>query len=88
MVFNPENKKPQIDYPCKWSYKIIGDNIKEMVSAVEEVMVDLEYDLTPSNISRKGKYFSLNIIVVVPSEVMRDLIFQNLTKHAAIKFVM
>jgi uncharacterized protein len=88
MVFNPENKKPQIDYPCKWSYKIIGDNIKEMVSAVEEVMVDLEYDLTPSNISRKGKYFSLNIIVVVPSEVMRDLIFQNLNKHPAIKFVM
>jgi len=88
MVFNPENKKPQIDYPCKWPYKIIGDNIEEMISAVEKVMFDLEYDLTPSNISRKGKYFSLNIIVVVPSEKMRDLIFQNLNKHVAIKYVM
>lgn len=88
MVFNPENKKPQIDYPCKWPYKIIGDSIEKMISAVEEVVADLEYDLTPSNISRKGKYFSLNITVVVSSETMRDLIFQNLNKHPAIKYVM
>lgn len=87
MVFNQENKKPQIDYPCKWSYKIIGESVEEMISAVEEVVADLEYDLTPSNISRKGKYFSLNITVVVPSEIMRDVIFQKLTKHPAIKFV-
>jgi len=88
MVFNPENKKPQIDYPCKWPYKIIGDSVEEMISAVEEVVAELEYDLTPSNISRKGKYFSLNISVVVPSETVRDLIFQNLSKHPAIKYVM
>jgi hypothetical protein len=88
MVFNPENKKPQIDYPCKWPYKIIGDSIEKMISAVEEVVADLEYNLTPSNISRKGKYFSLNITVVVSSETMRDLIFQNLNKHPAIKYVM
>ena len=87
MVFNPENKKPQINYPCKWPYKIIGDSVEEMISAVEEAVVDLEYDLTPSNISKKGKYFSLNISVDVPSEIMRDLIFQKLSKHPAIKFV-
>jgi len=87
MIFNPENKKPQIEYPCKWPYKIIGDSIEEMISAVEEAVVDLECDLTPSNISKKGKYFSLNITVGVPSEIMRDLIFQKLSKHPAIKFV-
>jgi uncharacterized protein len=87
MVFNPENKKSQIEYPCKWPYKIIGDSIEEMISAVEEAVVDLKYDLTLSNISKKGKYFSLNISVDVPSEIMRDLIFQKLSKHSAIKFV-
>jgi uncharacterized protein len=87
MVFNQENKKPQIEYPCKWPYKIIGDSIEEMIRAVEEAVVDLEYDLTLSNISKKGKYFSLNISVVVPSEVVRDLIFQKLSKHPALKFV-
>jgi putative lipoic acid-binding regulatory protein len=87
MIFNPKNKKPQIEYPRKWPYKIIGENIEEMINAVEEVVVDVEYDLTPSNVSRKGKYFSLNITVFVPSEVVRDLIFQKLSKHPAIKFV-
>jgi len=87
MIFNEENNKPQIEYPCSWSYKIIGANIEQMVSAVEEIIVDLEYDLTPSNISRKAKYFSLNVSVVVPSETVRDLIFQKLSGHPAIKFV-
>jgi hypothetical protein len=87
MVFNTENKKPQIDYPCKWPYKIIGDSVDKMIKAVEEVVADLEYEITPSNISRKGNYFSLNITVDVTSETVRDLIFQKLAKHPAIKFV-
>jgi len=87
MIFNQENKKPQIDYPCKWSYKIIGENVEKMITAVEEIIIDLEYDLTPSNISRKAKYFSLNITVVVPSEIIRDKIFRDLTNHSAIKYV-
>ena len=88
MIFNQENKKPQIDYPCKWPYKIIGESVEKMITAVEEIIIDLEYDLTPSNISRKGKYFSLNISVVVPSETIRDKIFREFTNHSAIKYVM
>lgn len=87
MVFNPENKKPQIDYPCKWSYKIIGLSVEEMIAAVEGIVVNLDYELTPSNISRKAKYFSLNVTVLVSSETVRDIIFQNFSNHPAIKFV-
>lgn len=88
MIFNEENKKPQIEYPYNWPYKIIGVNIEQMIAAVEEIVIDLEYELTPSNISRRGKYFSLNVTVMVPSEIVRDLIFQKLSAHPAIKFVM
>jgi len=58
-----------------------------MIKAVESIIEDLDYDITPSNISKKANYFSLNVSVVVPSETVRDKIFQNLTEHTAIKYV-
>ena len=82
-----ENKKPEINYPTKWEYKIIGSNVDEMISVVESIVKDLDYEITPSTISLKAKYFSLNVSVVVPSEIIRDKIFQSLTDHPAIKFV-
>jgi putative lipoic acid-binding regulatory protein len=84
---NLKDKKPKIDYPTKWEYKIIGSNVNEMIKAVESIVIDLEYDITPSNISKKGKYFSLNLVVLVSSEMKRDKIFQDLTNHPAMKFV-
>jgi len=82
-----KENKPEINYPTKWEYKIIGSDVDEMISVVESIVVDLEFDITPSNISLKAKYFSLNVTVVVPSEIIRDKIFQSLTDHPAIKFV-
>jgi putative lipoic acid-binding regulatory protein len=82
-----ESKKPEIDYPTKWEYRIIGPDVDEMVKAVESIVNDLVYDLSASNISKKANYFSLNLAVEVPSEIVRDLIFQKLAAHPAIKFV-
>ncbi len=84
---NLKDKKPEINYPTKWEYKIIGSNVNEMIKAVESIVIELEYDITPSNISKKGKYFSLNLLVLVSSEMERDKIFQELTNHPAMKFV-
>lgn len=82
-----KENKPKINYPTKWEYKIIGTDVDEMISVVESIVDDLEYEITPSNISLKAKYFSLNVTIVVPSEIIRDKIFQNFTDHPAIKFV-
>lgn len=87
MNFNPENQKPEIDYPCDWQYKIIGTSVEDMIVAIEEIATGFEYEITPSNFSSNEKYFSLNLKVFVPSEIIRDLIFQKLEKHLAIKFV-
>jgi len=85
MTFN--GRKPEIEYPTKWNYKIIGSDVDEMLAAVEESIKGLEYEVSPSNVSTNEKYFSLNISIIVPSEMIRDLIFQNLAKHPAIKIV-
>jgi putative lipoic acid-binding regulatory protein len=84
---DPENKKPEIKYPTKWDYKIIGSNVDKMIKAVESIVNNLVYDISASNISKKANYFSLNLSVEVPSEIVRDLIFQKLSAHPAIKFV-
>ncbi|HEY6437235.1 MAG TPA: DUF493 domain-containing protein [Ignavibacteriaceae bacterium] len=86
-MMNLESKKPEIDYPTRWDYKIIGSDVDEMIKAVESIVINLVYDLSASNISKKANYFSLNLVVEVPSEVVRDLIFQKLNEHPAIKFV-
>ena len=80
-------KRPDIDYPTKWQYKIIGSDVDEMLSAVEESIIGLDYQVVPSNVSSNEKYFSLNISLIVPSEIVRDIIFQKLSNHPAIKFV-
>jgi putative lipoic acid-binding regulatory protein len=82
-----DGKKPEINYPTKWDYKIIGSSVDEMLKAVEETIVGLDYQVTPSKISKNEKYFSLNVTVLVPSEILRDLIFQKLSSHPHIKFV-
>ena len=84
---NLENNKPEIIYPTRWEYKIIGSDVEEMINAVEIIVNDFEYDLVPSNISKKANYFSMNVIVLVPTEEFRDKIFKELTEHPSIKFV-
>ena len=85
---NEENdKKPEIEYPCEWSYRIIGDDIKKMVEAVENAVDGMEYDLQASNISKKGNYYSINLKVVVDNEVVRNIVFEKIEKHENVKMV-
>jgi len=84
---NLNEQRPDIEYPTRWQYKIIGSDVEEMLLAVAESIKGLDYEVSPSNVSKNEKYFSLNVSVVVPSEVVRDIIFQNLAKHPAIKIV-
>ncbi|MDR3667351.1 MAG: DUF493 domain-containing protein [Ignavibacteriaceae bacterium] len=81
------SKKPEITYPCEWSYKIIGNNIEKMLEAIDMAVSGLKYDVTPSNISKKGNYYSLNLTLTVPNEVVRDLIYQKLDSHESVKII-
>ncbi len=87
MPDNSDIRRPKIDYPTKWGYKVIGKDVDELISAIEESIEGLEYEITPSNISRNEKYFSLNLTVDVPSEIVRDIIFQKLDNHPSVTMV-
>ncbi|MBD5167247.1 MAG: DUF493 domain-containing protein [Helicobacter sp.] len=76
----------KIDYPCKWSYKIIGSDKEEMQKAVFEILQD-KYEMLPSKSSVKGKYHSFDIHTEVRNEEERYRIFFALKECQVIRFV-
>jgi len=88
MILDSNSKKSNINYPCDWHYKVIGTDADEMIKAIELAAEGLDYKISPSNISSKGNYFSLNLKVFVTSEVLRDIIFAKLKDNEFIKMVL
>ncbi len=86
-VFDKNDRCPGIVYPCEWNYKVIGENIELMISSIEETVNGYKYDLTPSNISLRGNYFSLNLKVEVTNEIVRNLIYEKLQKAPSVKMI-
>ncbi|NLY03287.1 MAG: DUF493 domain-containing protein [Campylobacter sp.] len=78
------NKKPKIDYPNFWSYRVIGDgNLREDIS---RVIGDFEYEISFSKHSKAGRYQSFEVSVLVHSDTQRVSVFEELKKIA--KFVL
>jgi uncharacterized protein len=83
-----EKKKVQLEYPCRWVYKIIGPDADEMKSAVAEIIKDRSYKVSPSRSSEKDKYHCLNVELSVESESHRTALYEALKSHKAVKIVL
>ncbi len=88
MILDRNNKnRPQIEYPCQWEYKIIARTPDEAVRAAESAAEGFKYDITASNISKKGKYVSINLSVEVENEEERNIIFGKLENDESVVMV-
>jgi uncharacterized protein len=83
-----EGRKPEIEYPCLWSYRIVGTDEVQMRIAVLEVLGDLEHRVTTGLESSQGKYRSLQVEIVVRDEAQRLSIFEALKIHPEVRFVL
>lgn len=81
-------KKVQINYPCEWSYKIIGENRAKMLLAVDSIIQSDSLLIKESHTSRNGKYSSLEIKVRVRDELERNNYFKLLAEHCEIRMVL
>ena len=79
--------KPQITYPCRWPFKVIGRQKEELFKAVSTIVADSDHTLTHSKESRSGKYHSLNLEIFVESEESRNYFFNELRTHSAVTMV-
>ncbi|PKN14943.1 MAG: DUF493 domain-containing protein [Deltaproteobacteria bacterium HGW-Deltaproteobacteria-24] len=80
--------KLELDYPCSWEYKLIVQSHEKALKGVKEVLLQREYTLTPSKISKKGKFLSFTLETIVHNEDDRVTIYELFGRHESIKMVL
>ena len=80
-------KKNEIQYPCTWHYRIIGNSKEELIEAAFELL-EKEFIHTLGKESSGGKYHSINLGILVENQEERDQIFATLHKDSRIKIVL
>lgn len=83
-----KDKKLELNYPCNWTYKVIGNDEKSVKNAIVEVVLEKPHKIEPSKISQNGKYHSFNLEIIVSSEDERIVIYESLRKHQSVKMVL
>jgi len=82
------NHKLELEYPCTWKYKIVIQEDKNGNKICKEVFADREHKVTKSNVSKNGKFKSLNIELLVVSDEDRTGFHKLLGEHKHIKMVL
>ncbi len=78
-----QQEKPDITYPCQWSYRIIGTDEAPIKNSVEALVTSKNYKLESSNKSSSGKYVSMALSLIVDTEDERLTIFNALKMKAS-----
>ena len=80
--------KPQIDYPCEWQYKIIGESATVITELVADKVHEQDYVLKRSNVSSGGRYVSMSLELTVNSEERRLELYRVLAEDPTVKVVL
>jgi uncharacterized protein len=84
----PRNRKPEIEYPCRWVYKVFGTDEGLLRKVIAQIMPMAGYELTLSRSSRHRKYLCLNLELTVVSEEDRTSVYEALSGHSQILLVL
>jgi putative lipoic acid-binding regulatory protein len=85
---NNQSDKPDIDYPCRWAYKVIGLDEAMLRGTIAGILPDRPYRITVSHSSKTGKYICLNLLTEVSDEENRIATYEALQNHPAVKIVL
>ena len=83
-----DSSRLEIDYPCEWEFKIIGDDEDDMRRVVTEILTTREYVLESSNTSREGRFKSMLLRTSVSSDEDRHGIFHRLQESSSVRMVL
>jgi len=88
MILDKNTKeKPEINYPTKWGFKVIGKDKEKVEQAIKEIMGDKAHTCKFSNSSKGGKFTSFSAECTVESEEERDNLYKAFGKHDDVNYV-
>lgn len=80
--------KPEIQYPCQWQYRLIGEDRAAILEAIHASIDVAACVITEGNVSSGGRYLSLNLEITVNDEAERLRVYQLFAGNPAIRVVL
>ncbi len=75
---SPGGRGPDIEYPTRWGYRIVGTSAVALRALVQEILGEHPHTLTASRTSRSGRYVSYHLTLVVRDEAHRLEVYTRL----------
>ncbi|MDR1727043.1 MAG: DUF493 domain-containing protein [Acidobacteriota bacterium] len=80
--------KLDIKYPCRWQYRLIGEDRAAMAAAVGEAVDLARCGLADGKTSSGGRYRTLVLDVPVADEAERLRLYRYFSSHPAVRVVL
>lgn len=87
-MINLNDHKLELTYPCIWKYKIVILESINVKYISKDIFGSREHKVQESNVSKKGKFKSYNIELLVHSDDDRKEFHKLLGNHKDIKMVL
>lgn len=82
------SETPHIDYPCWWTYAVIGGDEEDLRMAVATVVRGRQHKVHFSKLSAHGKYSSLHVELWVENEEERNAAFEEFRTNPNVRMVL
>ena len=80
--------RPEIDYPCAWSFRVIGEDEKKLRIAIADSVSWKDHTVEAGATSSKGRYVSLHVELEVEDEAERLRVYSELGAHPDVRMVL
>jgi uncharacterized protein len=81
-------KELELEYPCDWEYKLIVLKGTDITQIIENIVDKREFSLVTSKNSKKGKYESFSLKLLVHNDEDRKTLYETFKRAQEIKFVL
>ncbi|MCL2341261.1 MAG: DUF493 domain-containing protein [Proteobacteria bacterium] len=85
---NNSGCKPEIQYPCRWQFRLIGEERSAMLAAIGAAVDISACAIADGNISSGGRYLSVLVETTVADDAERLGLYQRFAADPAIKVVL